>query len=57
MENNNANGKFFLERAGKIDLSVIAPCFNEENNIIALVSRLESTFTKHGIKGQIVHCE
>jgi phenylacetate-CoA ligase len=37
-----------------IDLSVIAPCFNEEGNIPQLVSRLLSVFERRSIDGEIV---
>lgn len=38
----------------KIDISVIAPCFNEERNVEALVTRLNTTFEKHNINGEII---
>lgn len=38
----------------KYDLTVIAPCYNEESNVHALSSRLLKTFAKHEISGQIV---
>ncbi len=36
------------------ELSVIAPCFNEGNNIEELVSRTLKTFDKKGIDGEII---
>lgn len=36
------------------DLSVICPCYNESGNLTALVTRLNNTFDKKQIKGQIV---
>jgi phenylacetate-CoA ligase len=38
----------------KIDLSVIAPCFNEEDNVPLLVSRLLAVFHRRDIAGEIV---
>jgi phenylacetate-CoA ligase len=38
----------------KYDVSVVAPCFNEEKNIPELVQRLQNVFEKKSIKGQIV---
>lgn len=38
----------------KIELSVIAPCLNEELNIPELVERLERTFEKRNISGEII---
>ena len=40
--------------SSKYDLTVIAPCYNEENNINALATRLLKVFSKHHIRGQIV---
>jgi phenylacetate-CoA ligase len=37
-----------------IDLSVIAPCLNEEGNVDELVSRTLRMFDKYGIAGQLV---
>jgi phenylacetate-CoA ligase len=37
-----------------VDLSVIAPCFNEEANVPALVARLLAVFDRRNITGQIV---
>lgn len=37
-----------------IELSVIAPCLDEEGNIDQLVSRTLHTFDTHGIRGQLV---
>ena len=36
------------------DVSIVAPCFNEEKNIPELVLRLQNVFEKKSIKGQIV---
>lgn len=38
----------------KIDLSVIVPCFNEEENIATLVEKINQVFTGHSINGEIV---
>lgn len=38
----------------KIELSVVAPCFNEEKNIPELVERLLKTFSKKNINGEII---
>jgi phenylacetate-CoA ligase len=35
-------------------LSVVVPCFNEEENLPLLVERLETTLTEHGIEGEII---
>jgi len=40
--------------SSKYDLTVIAPCYNEENNVNALATRLLKVFSKHHIKGQII---
>jgi len=37
-----------------IELSVIAPCYNEEKNIPELVARLLETFSKKNINGEII---
>lgn len=37
-----------------VELSVIAPCYNEEHNIQALVQRTLDTFKAMGIRGQLV---
>jgi glycosyltransferase involved in cell wall biosynthesis len=37
-----------------VKLSVIAPCFNEEHNVEALVQRTLATFTSMGIRGELV---
>ena len=42
------------EGVRKIDLSVIAPCFNEEENVPLLVSRLLAVFDRRHIAGEIV---
>jgi phenylacetate-CoA ligase len=36
------------------DLSVIAPCYNEMENVNALVERLRQVFQKRGLNGEIV---
>jgi phenylacetate-CoA ligase len=36
------------------DVSVIAPCYNEMENAIALVERLQLVFEKHDLNGQVV---
>jgi phenylacetate-CoA ligase len=36
------------------DISVVAPCFNEERNVGALVQRLQLVFQKKKLKGEIV---
>ena len=38
----------------KIQLSVVAPCYNEATNIPELVSRLMAVFAKRKLRGQIV---
>lgn len=38
----------------KYDLTVIAPCFNESQNVIELTERLQKTFGKKSIHGEIV---
>ncbi len=38
----------------KIDLSVIAPCYNEEKNVRELVRRVLGTFARGNITGEIV---
>ncbi|MBV9955518.1 MAG: glycosyltransferase, partial [Pseudolabrys sp.] len=37
-----------------IELSVIAPCYNEAANISALSERTLTTFDRHGIKGELI---
>ncbi len=37
-----------------LDLSVIVPCFNEEDNLTELVERTERVFERRGIAGEIV---
>jgi phenylacetate-CoA ligase len=37
-----------------IDVSVVAPCLNEEGNVDELVTRTLRTFDEHGINGQLV---
>ncbi len=37
-----------------VELSVIAPCFNEEHNVETLVRRTLSTFQAMGIRGELV---
>src|SRR5690349_16525186 len=36
------------------DVSVIAPCYNESQNVVALYERLKKTFDVKGIRGQII---
>ncbi|MBN1622345.1 MAG: glycosyltransferase [Endomicrobiales bacterium] len=36
------------------ELSVIVPCFNEEQNILELVDRIQNVFKKKDIKGEIL---
>jgi phenylacetate-CoA ligase len=38
----------------QVDLSVIAPCYNEEGNVVPLVSRLLAVFERRKIAGEIV---
>lgn len=38
----------------KFELSVISPCFNENQNVVALVERLVATFEKRKINGEII---
>jgi phenylacetate-CoA ligase len=38
----------------KYDVSVVAPCFNEEKNIPELVQRLNNVFERKNLRGQIV---
>jgi phenylacetate-CoA ligase len=40
--------------AGTVELSVVAPCLNEEANLPLLVERLTRTFEAHRIAGEIV---
>ena len=42
------------ERPAAVDLSVIAPCFNEEANVPLLVARLLAVFERRGIADEIV---
>ncbi len=37
-----------------VELSIIAPCFNEEHNVDALVRRTLATFAQMGIRGELV---
>jgi len=37
-----------------IDFSVIVPCYNEQDNLSELVERLDKTFERGNLKGQIV---
>jgi phenylacetate-CoA ligase len=39
---------------GDIQLSVVAPCFNEAGNLPELVSRLRAVFERRGIRGEVV---
>jgi phenylacetate-CoA ligase len=43
-----------IDRQASTDLSVIAPCFNEEANVPLLVARLLAVFERRGIAGEIV---
>lgn len=38
----------------RYDLSVISPCFNESQNVVALAERLNKTFEKKNINGEII---
>jgi|SRR6185503_15833894 len=38
----------------KPEISVVAPCFNEEGNVEPLVARLERVFEEKGLSGEIV---
>jgi phenylacetate-CoA ligase len=38
----------------RLELSVVAPCRNEEGNLPELVERLRRTFARRGIRGEIV---
>ena len=38
----------------QVELSVIAPCYNEEGNVVALVSRLLAVFERRKIAGEVV---
>lgn len=37
-----------------VQLSVIAPCYNEENNVEQLTERLLAVFSKHAIAGEVI---
>ncbi len=37
-----------------VELSVIAPCFNEEHNVETLVRRMLATFKASGIRGELI---
>src|SRR5262245_59814378 len=39
---------------GAIDVSVVAPCYNEEKNVPELVARLLATFARKGIAGEVL---
>src|SRR5215813_14279179 len=39
---------------GAIDVSVVAPCYNEEKNLPELVARLLATFARKGIAGEVL---
>ena len=39
---------------GAIDVSVVAPCYNEEKNLPELVARLLATFARKGIVGEVI---
>src|SRR5215208_7644385 len=36
------------------EISVVAPCFNEEHNVGLLVERLQRIFKKKNLKGEII---
>ena len=36
------------------DLSVVAPCFNEGDNVQELVDRLNAMFARRGLRGEVV---
>jgi phenylacetate-CoA ligase len=38
----------------EVDISVVAPCYNEARNLPELVLRLDATFKKRGLVGEIV---
>ena len=38
----------------RIDVSVVAPCFNESRNVVELASRLQETFRKGGFQGEVI---
>jgi phenylacetate-CoA ligase len=38
----------------EVDVSVVAPCYNEARNLPELVQRLDTTFRKRGLEGEIV---
>jgi phenylacetate-CoA ligase len=42
------------DRKSVYDLSVVAPCFNEMENAVALTERLQQVFSKRGLNGEIV---
>jgi phenylacetate-CoA ligase len=42
------------QQARQVELSVIAPCYNEEGNVVPLVSRLLAVFERRKIAGEIV---
>ena len=48
-----SKARAFVE-AGHIEISVVAPCYNEAVNIAPLVQRTLATFDRHGLKGEIV---
>ena len=37
-----------------IELTVIAPCYNEEGNIAELVRRMMAVYDEHSIAGELV---
>lgn len=43
-----------MKSSSRLVLSVIAPCLNEEANIVALVERVRATLLKMGVKGELV---
>ena len=58
----NTSGKIGVEVVGttnksgpsKVELSVLAPCYNEAKNLPELVSRLLKVFDRKSIKGEVV---
>ncbi len=46
--------KLSTKEGSHVELSVLAPCYNEAKNLPELVSRLLKVFDKKGIKGEVV---
>jgi phenylacetate-CoA ligase len=40
--------------SAEVDLSVIAPCFNEQDNVEELVDRLNTMFARRALRGEVV---